>query len=108
METAATNWNEVVKKKAKGEDGVDLGEIQGVGPNYVVTKKGMLSKHSYYIPKYLVRGFDGETLWFKVTETQAETEFKREGAPQEHEYDKYRNSDTHPDIDTIVPTYRLR
>jgi hypothetical protein len=108
METTTTNWTEVVKKKAKGEDGFDLGEVQGVGPDYVVTQRGSISKHTFYIPKYLVRGFDGEILWFKVTEAQAGTEFKREGAPQEHEYDKYRNSDTHPDIETMVPTYRLR
>jgi len=43
-----------------------------------------------------------------VTEVQVEREFKKKGAPEEHEYDKYRNSDTHPDIDTMVPTYRLR
>jgi hypothetical protein len=108
METTATSWNEVVKKKAKGEDGFDLGEIWGVGPGYVVTHKGTLSKHSYYVPKYLVRGFDGETLWFRVTENQAENEFKRGGAPQENDYDKYRTGETHPDIDKVVPTYRLR
>src|SRR5215471_10205983 len=108
MATTAIGWNEVVKKKAKGEDGVDLGEILGVGPAYVVTRKGAVSKHTYYIPKYLVRGFDGETLWFRATENQAEAEFKRDEAPRENEYEKYRTSETHPDIDTIVPTYLLR
>ena len=81
MQTSRLAWNDVVKKEAKGLNDFSLGEVQQVGSNYIVTLKGTISKHKYFIPKYLVRGFDGHTLWFNVTEQQAETEFKRDNAP---------------------------
>jgi hypothetical protein len=106
MQNNSMTWNNIVKKEAKGENGFDLGEVHSVGPSYVVTEKGTISRKSYYIPKYLVRGFDGKTLWFAVTEAQAEGEFKKTGAPKDDEYAKYRTSSTYADIDNTIPPYQ--
>jgi hypothetical protein len=100
---AMTNWNEVIKKEAKGMSNFSLGEVQEIGPNFILTQKGTVTKSKYYIPKYLVRGFDGSTLWFNVTEGQAETEFKRETAPNTTDYQKYRTAGM-VDVDTWIPT----
>jgi hypothetical protein len=66
--------------------------------------KGTVSKHKYFIPKYLVRGYDGHTLWFNVTEQQAETEFKREMPPTVEEYYKYRTNPSLTDTETWIPS----
>jgi len=37
-------WEDVIKKEARGTNDDDLGEVQDIGQTYVVTQKGMLSK----------------------------------------------------------------
>ncbi len=36
------NWDEVIDKKARGIDDYDLGEVQQVQDNVVVTQKGLI------------------------------------------------------------------
>ena len=104
MTEQSYSWDEAVKKEARGMNDDDLGEIQEVGARYVVTEKGLISKDRFYIPKYLVRGFDGETVWFNVTEEEAKSNFVREEAPTESGYyDKYKNGDLPKDIETRIP-----
>lgn len=90
------DWNELKGKEARGIGGkVDLGEVHGIGRNYVITKKGIASKETFYVPKYLARGYDGKKLYFDVTESQKQ-EFKRDHAPTYEEYARYRQ-DRMPD-----------
>ncbi len=65
------NWNEVIKKEARGLDAADLGEVQGLEQGLIVTKRGLVDKHIYYFPQILVDQFDGQTLFLKVTDTDA-------------------------------------
>ena len=65
------NWNEVIKKEARGKNDEDLGEVQEIGDAYILAQKGLISKEKFYIPKYLVEGYDGEKLYFKLTEEEA-------------------------------------
>jgi hypothetical protein len=44
------DWDEVIKKEARGKDDEDLGEVQEVGDTYVVVQKGLISKEKFYIP----------------------------------------------------------
>ena len=39
----------------------------------VVTKKGVLDKDNFYLPKNLVEAFDGNKLMFKITKEDAQT-----------------------------------
>ena len=71
------NWDEVIKKEARGLDDADLGEVHEVGDDYVFTQKGAVHKHKYYLPKNLVTRFDGHKLWFKITEDEAD-KYKRD------------------------------
>ena len=62
------NWEEVIKKEARGINDYDLGEA-----DTVVTKKGVLDKDKFYLPKNLVEAYDGNKLIFRVTKEHAQT-----------------------------------
>ena len=82
--TTANNidWNDVIKKEARGIGEEDLGEVQEVGPNYVLVKKGVLNKEKFYIPKDLVQSYDGDTLRFGISEAEAQSRYIGEYPPQ--------------------------
>jgi hypothetical protein len=87
------DWKDILKKEARGYDkGDDLGEVQELGHNFVVTLKGRISKHKFYLPKHLVKGYDGETLWFNITQQDAEDNFKKDNPPKEGEYSRYESA----------------
>jgi len=101
------DWNDVVKKEARGTDDSNFGEVQEIGQNYVLTQKGLIEKERFYIPKYLVQGYDGDTLWFNATANDI-SEFKRDSAPQYDEYTRYKKQDTASDIETRIPLIEER
>ena len=104
------SWDNVIKKEARGAiDDSDFGEVQELGQNYVQTQKGTLSKQKYYIPKYLVQGFDGSTLWFNASENDLEG-WKRDSAPDYNEYTQYKKSEEEvpSDIETRIPLIEER
>jgi len=61
-------WNDVLKKEARGIDDEDLGEVQEVQGNYVLVKKGIINKEQFYIPKAQAESYDGDVLRFKITQ----------------------------------------
>jgi uncharacterized protein (TIGR02271 family) len=103
------SWDNVIKKEARGAvDDSDFGEVQELGQNYVQTQKGMVSKQKYYIPKYLVQGFDGSTLWFNASESDLEG-WKRDSPPDYNDYNRYKTSEQAPaDAETRIPLIEER
>ena len=69
---------DVLRKEARGLGNVDLGEVQEVSPEYIITQKGTLVVDKFYIPKSLVERFDGDTVWFKITKEEA-NKYKKHG-----------------------------
>jgi len=67
-----TNWDEIVKEEARGKNDYDLGEVQDVQPEIVVTKKGIFDKDKFYLPKMLVERYDGHKVFFSITKEDAE------------------------------------
>jgi len=61
-------WNDVLKKEARGIDDEDLGEVQEVQGNYVLVKKGIINKEQFYIPKDQAESYDGDVLRFKISQ----------------------------------------
>ena len=59
METDTTNtnipWDGVIKKEARGVDDYDLGEVQEVTSEYVLTQKGLVNTRWFQIPKRLAQ-----------------------------------------------------
>ncbi|MBA3749965.1 MAG: hypothetical protein H0X03_03570 [Nitrosopumilus sp.] len=70
------DWNNIIKKEARGINDDDLGEIQQVLPNDIVTTVGVVNKEIYCIPKSLVEKFDDHTLWFKISKDAAKSQYK--------------------------------
>ncbi len=64
-------WKDVIKKEARGINDADLGEVQEVTQDNVITKSGVVDKETYCIPKNLVEGYDGHNLLFRVTKEEA-------------------------------------
>lgn len=76
-------WDEIIKKEARGIDDADLGEVQEVNSDYVVTQKGILDKEWFHIPRNLATSYDGNKLIFRVTKEEAETSYLRNERPGE-------------------------
>ena len=73
-----TDWNEVIKKEARGRNDADLGEVLEVKDDIVVTERGTLNKEKFYLPKSIPHGFNGHTLLFDITEEEAKERFTNE------------------------------
>ena len=70
------DWTSVIKKEARGINDADLGEVQEIRQDLVITKAGVVDKEVYSIPKNLVEKYDGHNLWFRVTKEEAESQYK--------------------------------
>jgi stress response protein YsnF len=68
-------WNEIIKKEAHGIDNADFGKVKNVNSEYVLTQKGIIDKEFFSFPKNLVQGYDGDRVWFKVTEEEARNSY---------------------------------
>lgn len=66
-----TAWNALSKKKAGGVDDCDLGVVEEVQDEFIVTEKGIINKKRYYLPKILIAGFDGHTLYFRIMKAES-------------------------------------
>jgi hypothetical protein len=60
------NWDNVIKKEARGIDNCDLGEVQEVERDAVIAQRGILGKDKFYLPKNVIDGFDGYIMQFRV------------------------------------------
>jgi uncharacterized protein (TIGR02271 family) len=77
MSSDNIEWNDVIKKEARGINNEDFGEVQQVQGNYVLVQKGMINKEKYYIPKDQAESYDGDVLRFRISE-QDLSQFQRE------------------------------
>ena len=59
------------KKKASGVGDCDLGVVKEVQEEFIVTVNGIINKKRYYLPKILIAGFDGHTLYFRIMKAES-------------------------------------
>ena len=64
------NWNDVIKKEARGINNEDFGEVQDIQGQFVLVQKGIFNKEKFYIPKDLVESYDGYVLRFRFSERE--------------------------------------
>ena len=64
-------------KEAKSADGISLGNIREMDNRYVLTD----GEPNFYIPRYLIEKYDGNTLWFKIDADEAKSKFMLGTAP---------------------------
>lgn len=70
------DWDSLSDKNAKTMDNYELGKVKQVRDEYIYTENDKLEK--FFIPRRFVDRFDGNTLWFSITRTEAETQFSEE------------------------------
>ena len=70
MSSTDIEWDEVIKKEARGTNDEDFGEVQDVEGNYVLVQKGLINKEKFYIPKDRAESYDGEFLRFRISEQE--------------------------------------
>jgi uncharacterized protein (TIGR02271 family) len=79
--TTSIDWNDVIKKEARGSGDEDLGEVQEVHEDYVLVQRGMVNKEKFYIPKDQAESYDGHTLRFRISEEEAKSRFMGDYPP---------------------------
>jgi uncharacterized protein (TIGR02271 family) len=64
------NWNDVIKKEARGINNEDFGKVQDIQGQFVLVQKGIVNKENFYIPKDLVESYDGYVLKFRFSQQE--------------------------------------
>ena len=107
------SWDESADKKVKSSDDKDLGKVQNVTKDYIQTKEGAVLKKSYFIPKYYVQGYDGDSIWISLRKDDVKERFERENPPKDisefetPDYIQRRESikKQYPEFDNSIPRY---
>jgi uncharacterized protein (TIGR02271 family) len=87
-------WDEVIKKEARGSNDEDLAEVQETGHDYVLVQKGMINKEKFYIPKNMAESYDESVLRFNISKEEVKSRFMRDSPTTGNEYSSsYRNVD---------------
>ena len=72
------NWDDVIKKEARGINDEDLGQVQEVGDTYVLVQKGLINKEKFYVPQNEVESYDGNILRFKLSEEEIKRKYSQD------------------------------
>jgi uncharacterized protein (TIGR02271 family) len=75
------NWDDVIKKEARGINDEDLGEVKEVGDTYVLVQKGVINKEKFYVPQNEVESYDGNILRFKLSEEEIKSKYLGDSPP---------------------------
>ena len=78
-------WDKLEGKKVKSKDSSDVGNVEEVAPHYVEVKEGLISKKSYFIPKYYIEYFDGDKLQTSLLKDEIKSKWERDSPPSESE-----------------------
>ena len=89
------DWNDVIKKEARGINDADLGEVQEVDEDYIITERGTINKEKFYLPKSIPHGFNGHVLLFNLTEKEAKEKYLRNKSLQSPSIDESDISTAH-------------
>jgi hypothetical protein len=78
-------WEEVIFKRVKTSDEVDIGDIETVANEYIVVREGVGKIRRYYIPKGHINNYDGSALYVAVPAGLVSSKFERESPPTPEE-----------------------
>jgi len=86
------DWDDVIKKEARGFDDEDLGEVQETRQDYVLVQKGMINKEKFYIPKNMVESYDGSVLRFNISKEEVKNRYMGDSPLPARAADEYSSS----------------
>ena len=78
-------WEEVIHKRVKTTDDVDIGDVEKVGNEFIVVREGVAKVHIYYIPKPYISNYDGSSLYISAPSGLVSAKFERETEPTPEE-----------------------
>jgi hypothetical protein len=78
-------WEEVIHKRVRTTDNIDIGDIETVGNDFIVVREGDVKIHHYYIPKSYINNYDGSSLWIDAPSGLVSGKFEREAEPTPEE-----------------------
>jgi hypothetical protein len=78
-------WEEVIHKRVKTTDDVDIGDIERVGNDFIVVREGVGKARLYYIPKAYINNYDGSALYVAAPSALVSAKFERETEPTPEE-----------------------
>jgi uncharacterized protein (TIGR02271 family) len=88
------DWDDVIKKEARGSDDEDLGEVKEIDEDYVLVQKGLINKEKFYIPKNMAESYDGSVLRFNISKEEVRNRFMGDSPPVADKYSSsYENVD---------------
>lgn len=70
------DWTQTIRNKVRGIANFDLGEVQEIEQDHIITRKGLVDIDEFYLPKDLLERYDGRCLWFNIEKRDAQL-FKR-------------------------------
>jgi hypothetical protein len=86
------NWNDIIKKEARGSHDEDLGEVQEVTDGYVMVQKGLINKEKFFIPQDLAESYDGSVLRFKISVDEITNKYRSDLPPPPSSFTKPTSS----------------
>jgi hypothetical protein len=84
-ETLTIPWEEVIHKRVKTTDNVDVGDIELVGNEFIVVRQGEVKIRRYYIPKSYINNYDGSAVYVASPSGLVGARFERETEPTPEE-----------------------
>ena len=79
-------WEEVIFKRVKTSDEVDIGDIETVANEYIVVREGVGKIRRYFIPKSQINNYDGSALYVDgPVAGLVSAKFERESPPTPEE-----------------------
>ena len=85
-------WNDTIKKEARGSNNEDLGEVQEVTDGYVLVQRGLINKEKFYIPQDQAESYDGSVLRFRLSEDEVKSRFMSDMPPPPQSFTKDASS----------------
>lgn len=76
------DWNEVIKKEARGINDEDLGEVREVSNGFIVVQRGIINKEKFFIPQDKADSFDGKILRFNISKDEISNNYQRDTYPE--------------------------
>ena len=85
QETLNIPWEEIIHKRVRTTDNVDIGDIEKVGNEFIVVREGVAKVHIYYIPKAYINNYDGSSIWIDAPSELVSVKFERDTEPTPEE-----------------------
>lgn len=105
--SSSIDWNDVIKKEARGINDVDFGEVQEVTSQFVITQKGLIDIETFGIPKERAESYDGSILRFSVSEDEAYSKY-RGGEYADEAISQDEVDSTREDVETPLQSTQSR